>query len=264
MEGQRPSTVFLVIAIIMAVLIFLNILIGIAYLLIPKDCIRCGPDGQPPRRPLTSLAPAYSLRSIFVSGSRGRRVAIINGFVEVDDDFDAWAYWATDSEETLRGIPAHSQSQPQGQNQVQSQQYPYGLHRDAGAGIVSTRASAAGYGYQHHDQRMGIPLEGTVARVPDHRTSGGFAFTEYDFEPAMEYAAERATPLRSHPLARGNEIDIGQLPQTPTPTVRTWGRDSDATIRAVVENPRMSVGGSRPKSYRSEGQASNDPGRQGY
>ncbi|KAL6806997.1 hypothetical protein GGI42DRAFT_366731 [Trichoderma sp. SZMC 28013] len=269
MEGQRPSTVYLVIAIIMAVLIFLNILIGIAYLLIPKDCMRCGPENQqPPRRTLNNLAPAYSLRSIFVSGSHGRRVAIINGFVEVDDDFDAWAYWATDSEETLRGIPTHSQSQPQGQNQVQSQaqsqQYQYGLHRDAGAGIVSTRPSAAEYGYQHHNERMEIPLEGTVARIPAHRTSGGFAFTEYDFEPPMEYAAERAASRLSHPLARGNEIDVGPLPQTPTPTVRTWGRDSDATIRAVVENPRMSVGGSRPKSYRSEGQAENDPGRQAY
>ncbi|KAL7956669.1 hypothetical protein V8C34DRAFT_306349 [Trichoderma compactum] len=267
MEGQRPSTVFLVIAIIMAVLIFLNILIGIAYLLIPKDCIRCGPENQqPPRRNLNNIAPAYSLRSIFVSGSHGRRVAIINGFVEVDDDFDAWAYWATDSEETLRGIPIHSQPQPQSQNQVQSQaqpqQYPYGLDRDAG--MVSTRPSAAGNGYQHHNERVGIPLQGTVARVPAHRTSGGFAFTEYDFEPPMEYASERATPLHSHPLARGNDMDVGQLPQTPTPTVRTWGRDSDATIRAVVENPRRDVGGSRPKSYRSEEQASNDPGGQGY
>ncbi|KAL6691516.1 hypothetical protein J3F84DRAFT_397601 [Trichoderma pleuroticola] len=263
MEGQRPSTVYLVIAIIMAVLIFLNILIGIAYLLIPKDCIRCGPESQqPPRRGLNSISPAYSLRSIFVSGSHGRRVAIINGFVEVDDDFDAWAYWATDSEETLRGLPSHSQSQDQSQVQVQSQQYPYGLHRDEG--IVSTRPSAAEYGYQHHNERMEIPLQGTVARIPAHRTSGGFAFTEYDFEPPMEYAADRAASRHSHPLARGNEIDIGQLPQTPTPTVRTWGRDSDATIRAVVENPRRDVGGSRPKSYRSEGQASNDAGRQGY
>ncbi|PNP57043.1 hypothetical protein THARTR1_02885 [Trichoderma harzianum] len=253
MEGQRPSTVCLVIAIIMAVLIFLNILIGIAYLLIPKDCIRCGPESQqPPRRGLNSIAPAYSLRSIFVSGSHGRRVAIINGFVEVDDDFDAWAYWATDSEETLRGLPSHSQSQDQVQSQVQSQQYPYGLHRDEGAGIVSTRLCRR------------IPLQGTVARIPAHRTSGGFAFTEYDLEPPMEYAADRAASRHSHPLARGNEIDIGQLPQTPTPTVRTWGRDSDATIRAVVENPRRDVGGSRPKSYRSEGQASNDAGRQGY
>ncbi|KAL7915398.1 hypothetical protein GGI35DRAFT_475073 [Trichoderma velutinum] len=264
MEGQRPSTAYLIVAIIMAVLIFLNILIGIAYLLIPKDCIRCGPEiQQPPRRNLNNIAPAYSLRSIFVSGSNGRRVAIINGFVEVDDDFDAWTYWATDSEETLRGIPIHSQSQRQNQTQVQSQsQHQYGLHRDVG--IINARPSAAEYGYQHHNERMEIPLDGTVARVPAHRTSGGFAFTEYDFEPPMEYVPEQAVTRHSHPLARNNEIYIGPQPQTPTPTVRTWGRDSDATIRAVVENPRMSVGGSRPKSCRSEGQASNDPGRQGY
>ncbi|KAL7933960.1 hypothetical protein V8C35DRAFT_280279 [Trichoderma chlorosporum] len=270
MEGQRPSTGYLIVAIIMAVLVFLNILIGIAYLLIPKDCLRCGPESpnqQVPRRNANGMAQAYSLRSIFVSGSQGRRVAFINGFVEVDDDFDAWAYWATDSEETLRGIPIDARPQSQAQTQVQSQrqsqsQNQYGLHRDAG--VVSTRPSAAEYGYQHHSERMEMPQNGTVARVPAYRTSGGFAFTEYDLEPPMEYAVEQAASRHSHPLARGNEVDFGPAQQSPAPTVRTWGRDSDATIRAVVENPRRDAGGSRPKSYRSEGQASNDASRQGY
>ncbi|KAL7941781.1 hypothetical protein V8C42DRAFT_360499 [Trichoderma barbatum] len=269
MEDHRPSTVFFVIAIIMAVLVFLNILIGIAYLLIPKDCIRCRPENQhTARRNPHGNAPSqtYNLRSIFVSGSHGRRVTIINGFVEVDDDFDAWAYWATDSEETLRGIPMHNQpqtqTQPQAQYQPQSQvQRQYGLHRDAG--VVAARPFAAEYGYQHHNERMEVPPNGVVTRVPAHRTSSGFAFTDYDFEPPMEYSADRSTSLNSHPLARGNDVGVEMHQQSPAPTVRTWGRDSDATIRAVVENPRRDVGGSRPKSYRSEGQASNDPG-QGY
>ncbi|UKZ72564.1 hypothetical protein TrVFT333_000196 [Trichoderma virens FT-333] len=262
MESPRPSTAYLIVAIIMAVLIFLNVLIGIAFLLIPKDCTRCRPENQQPaRRNPFNITQGYSLRSIFVSGSHGRRVAFINGFVEVDDDFDAWAYWATDSEETLRGIPIHSLPQTQVQAQAQAQNQ-YGLHGDAG--VVSTRPSATEYGYQHHNERMEIPRDGTVARVPAHRTDGGFAFTEYDFEQPMQYATDPAVSRHSHPLAQGNKVDFGQHSQSPAPTVRTWGRDSDATIRAVVENPRRDVAGSRPKSSHSEGQASNDAGRQAY
>ncbi|UKZ45967.1 hypothetical protein TrVGV298_000163 [Trichoderma virens] len=240
MESPRPSTAYLIVAIIMAVLIFLNVLIGIAFLLIPKDCTRCRPENQQPaRRNPFNIAQGYSLRSIFVSGSHGRRVAFINGFVEVDDDFDAWAYWATDSEETLRG-----------------NSYPLSAS-DAG--------SSSGSGSEpHHNERMEIPRDGTVARIPAHRTDGGFAFTEYEFEQPMQYATDPAVSRHSHPLAQGNEVDFGPHSQSPAPTVRTWGRDSDATIRAVVENPRRDVGGSRPKSSRSEGQASNDAGRQAY
>lgn len=256
MDEPKSFSVYLILAIIIAIIFFLNILLGIAYLLIPKDCIRCRTDQEPPRHYPQGYTPrGYNLRSIYVSGSHGQQVTIINGFVEVDDDFDAWAYWATDSEETLRGIPVHAQPQPQRQPQ-------YGLRSDAGP--VGAVAPGGEYGYQHHAERMELTTDGVVARVPGHRDAAGFGYAGSDFEPPMEFASERAVPR--HPLARSTDIDYGLQPQSqsPAPTVRTWGRDSDATIRAVVESPRREAAGVRPKSYRAEGYSMNDPDREGY
>lgn len=40
----------------------------------------------------------FLLLSICNSGFEGPQVTVINGIVEVDDDFDPWVYWATDLE----------------------------------------------------------------------------------------------------------------------------------------------------------------------
>jgi hypothetical protein len=179
-------------------------------------------------------------RSIYISGSQGQQVTIINGIVEVDDDFDAWAYWATDSEETLTGIPLNTQRH----------QHQYGMHND-GAVAANTMPSGNIRTSVYDDQRgyeqqsspaMELTSDGIITRNPG--AGGLLDLTGYESESPMEPMVERV--VTRAPLARN--IDILPPPQTPS-TVRTWGRDSDATIRAVVESPRREVPGSREKRY---------------
>ncbi|KAL7919788.1 hypothetical protein ACQKWADRAFT_315396 [Trichoderma austrokoningii] len=269
-DEHKPGTAYLVIAIVMAVLIFLNILIGMVYLLIPKEFFDC--QGAAYRRRRAAAAAAeddggfyhrvhrgplhgYEItRSIYISGSQGQQVTIINGIVEMDDDLDAWAYWGTDSEETLRGIPPVNTAQPQPQYQRQSQ---YDMHNDDA--VIAARVAptdpvmATDYdyrrGYEQDAPVMQLTSDGIVTRIPNER---GLILdlTGYDAPLPMDAIPERA--VTRPPLAR--TIDVyPPPPQTPS-TVRTWGRDSDATIRPVVESPRREVGEMRDKRYSRQAQ----------
>ncbi|UKZ93408.1 uncharacterized protein TrAFT101_008322 [Trichoderma asperellum] len=255
-DNHKPVSVHLVIAIILAVLIFLNILIGIVYLLIPKDWLEC--HGAAHRRAAAAAEDGggfyhrarrnphhgyHVARSIYISGSEGQQVTIINGVVEVDDELDAWAYWATDSEETLRGIPLNT-AQPQYQPQNQ-----YGMHND---GVIAARATPAGtvmasnYDYRHSYEQdapeMQLTSDGIITSTPGQR---GLVLdlAGYDVQPPMESAPDRV--VTRAPLARN--IDVFPPPPHTPSTVRTWGRDSDATIRPVVESPRREIAGARDK-----------------
>ncbi|KAM0461558.1 hypothetical protein ACHAPV_004264 [Trichoderma viride] len=262
-DEHKPASVYLVIAIILAVLIFLNILLGLVYLIIPKECFDC--QGAAYRRRAAAAAAAATedgggfyhrarrgphhgyevARSIYISGSQGQQVTIINGIVEVDDEIDAWAYWATDSEETLHGIPLHT-AQPQYQRQSQ-----YDMHDDA---VIAARTTPTAtvmvpdYDYRHSYEQdapeMQLTSEGLVARISNER---GLILdlAGYETHSPMESVPERA--VTRPPLARSIDV-YPPPPQTPS-TVRTWGRDSDATIRPVVESPRREVVGARDKRY---------------
>lgn len=269
-DEHKPASIYLVIAIILAVLIFLNVLLGVVYLLIPKECLDC--HGAAYRRRAAAAAAAaedgsgfyhrarrgphgYEMaRSIYISGSQGQQVTIINGIVEVDDELDAWAYWATDSEETLRGIPLNT-AQPQYQRQSQ-----YDMHNDDVAVVaIAARATptatvmASDYDYRHSYEQdapeMQLTSDGIVTGTPNQR---GLVLdlAGYDAQPPMESVPERA--VTRAPLARSIDV-FPPPPQTPS-TVRTWGRDSDATIRPVVESPRREVGGARDKRYSRQAQ----------
>ncbi|KAL7791372.1 hypothetical protein V8C37DRAFT_155569 [Trichoderma ceciliae] len=243
-DEKKSLSIHLVIAIVVAILIFLNILIGIAYLLIPKDCIRCrGPaaryqssaasDGHLHHRGHCPRH-GYEMRSIYFSGSEGRQVTIINGIVEVDDDFDAWAYWATDSEETLRGVPLNARHQ-YNENEV----LVVGMTApDPALGIAERYAEDEGRGWYRAENSP----DGIVAGSPGSGELGA-GLAGYDSEPRMDFARERM--IARARLARS--VDGPPPPQSP-PTVRTWGRDSDATIRAVVESPRREMVGSKNES----------------
>lgn len=259
-DEHKPATVYLVIAIILAVLIFLNILLGVVYLLIPKDCFDC--QGAAYRRRVAAAAAAedgggfyqrarrgphgYEVaRSIYISGSQGQQVTIINGIVEVDDEIDAWAYWATDSEETLHGIPLNN-AQPQYQRQSQ-----YEMHNDAAITARTTptaNAMVSDYDYRHSYEQdapeMQLTSDGIVTMMP---IQGDLVLglAGYDSLSPMEAVPERA--FTRPPLARS--IDVYPPPPHTPSTVRTWGRDSDATIRPVVESPRREVAGARDKRY---------------
>ncbi|KAK1244184.1 hypothetical protein MKX08_002322 [Trichoderma sp. CBMAI-0020] len=260
-DEHKSSSVYLVIAIILAVLIFLNILLGVIYLLIPKECFDC--QGAVYHRRAAAAAAAedgggfyhrarrgphhgYEVaRSIYISGSQGQQVTIINGIVEVDDELDAWAYWATDSEETLHGIPLNT-AQPQYQRQS-----GYDVHGNAVIAATTTptvNTMVPNYDYRHSYEQdapeMQLTSNGLVTRIPNE---GGLILdlAGYDAQPPMESVPERA--FTRPPLARS--IDVYPPPPHTASTVRTWGRDSDATIRPVVESPRREVAGARDKRY---------------
>ncbi|KAL6897559.1 hypothetical protein GGI43DRAFT_428691 [Trichoderma evansii] len=264
-DEHKPVSIHLVIAIILAVLIFLNILLGIVYLLIPKEWLDC--HGAAHRRRAAAAAAedgggfyhrarrnpphGYEVtRSIYISGSEGQHVTIINGIVEVDEEFDAWAYWATDSEETLRGIPLNT-AQSQYQRQPQ-----YDMHNDA---VIAARATPTGtitaseYDYRHNYEQdapeMQLTSDGIVTSIPNQR---GLVLdlAGYDAQSPMESAPERV--VTRAPLARNIDV-FPPPPQTPS-TVRTWGRDSDATIRPVVESPRREIATARDKRYSRQAQ----------
>lgn len=260
-DEHKPASVYLVIAIILAVLIFLNILLGIVYLLIPKECFDC--QGAAYRRRVAAAAAAedgggfyhrarrgahgYEVaRSIYISGSQGQQVTIINGIVEVDDEIDAWAYWATDSEETLRGIPLNT-AQPQYQRQSR-----YGMQNNDAAIAARTTPTATAmvsdYDYHHSYEQdapeMQLTSDGIVTMMPNQGDLV-LGLAGYDALSPMEAVPERA--VTRPPLARSIDV-YPPPPQTPS-TVRTWGRDSDATIRPVVESPRREIGEARDKRY---------------
>lgn len=263
-DDHKPVSIHLVIAIILAVLIFLNVLLGVIYLLMPKEWLNCHGAAHH-RRSAAAAAAAEdgggfyhrarrnphrgyeAARSIYISGSEGQQITIINGIVEVDEDFDAWAYWATDSEETLRGIPLNT-AQPQYERQPQ-----YDMHSDA---VIAARDTAtptgtvvaSNYDYRHSYEQdaleMQLTSEGIIASTPNQR--GLVLDLEgYDAQPPMESAPEPV--VTRAPLARSIDV-FPPLPQTPS-TVRTWGRDSDATIRPVVESPRREIARAREKRY---------------
>ncbi|KAM0264262.1 hypothetical protein ACHAQJ_000751 [Trichoderma viride] len=260
-DQHKSISIHLVIAIILAIFIFLNVLLGIVYLLIPKDCINChgtalhqaaesgDSEGGFYHRGRHNPYCGYEMRrSIYISGSEGQQVTIINGIVEVDDDFDAWAYWATDSEETLRGIPLNTQHQHEHELQSQYGMYSQGI--DAASGTTPSRTTRASeYNHRHsHGQgnspAMELTSDGIITRTAGSR---GLILdlAGYESEPPMESIVERV--VTRAPLARSIDV-FPPPPQTPS-TVRTWGRDSDATIRAVVESPRREVAGAKEKRY---------------
>ncbi|KAL7896770.1 hypothetical protein HDV63DRAFT_411141 [Trichoderma sp. SZMC 28014] len=257
-DERKPATVYLVIAIILAVLIFLNVLLGVVYLLIPKECFDC--QGAVHGRRAAAAAAEdgggfyhrarrgphgyEAARSIYISGSQGQQVTIINGIVEVDDEVDAWAYWATDSEETLRGIPLSS-TQPQYQRQSQ-----YDAHDAAIAARATPTATAmvSDYDYRNSYEQdapeMQLTSDGIVTMMPN-QGDVVLGLVGYDAQPPMGSMPERA--VTRPPLARS--IDVYPPPPHTPSTVRTWGRDSDATIRPVVESPRREVAAARDKRY---------------
>jgi hypothetical protein len=260
-DEHKPSSVYLVIAIILAVLIFLNVLIGVVYLLIPKECLDC--HGAAYRRRAAAAGAedgggfyhrarrgtqhGYEVaRSIYISGAQGQQVTIINGIVEVDDELDAWAYWATDSEETLRGIPlntAQPQYQPQSRYEMHSTDASIAVRATPGNNVM-----ISDYNYGHCDEQdapeMQLTSDGIITGV-SNQESLALDLAGYDAPPPMESAPERA--VTRPPLARS--IDVYPPPPHTPSTVRTWGRDSDATIRPVIESPRREVGGARDKRY---------------
>lgn len=258
-DERKPATVYLVIAIILAVLIFLNVLLGVVYLLIPKECFDC--QGAACRRRAAAAAAEdgggvyhrarrgphgyEAARSIYISGLQGQQVTIINGIVEVDDEVDAWAYWATDSEETLRGIPL-STAQPQYQRQSR-----YDMHNDAAITARTTPTATvmvSDYEYRNSYEQdapeMQLTSGGIVTMMPN-QGDVVIGLVGYDAQSSMESVPERA--VTRPPLARS--IDVYPPPPHTPSTVRTWGRDSDATIRPVVESPRREVAGTRDKRY---------------
>lgn len=265
-DEHKPVSVHLVIAIILAVLIFLNILLGVIYLLIPKEWLNC--HGAAYRRRAAAAGAedgggfyhrarrnpphGYEVtRSIYISGSEGQHVTIINGIVQVDDEFDAWAYWATDSEETLRGIPLNA-AQPQYQRQPR-----YDVHDDAVIGARTTPTgtiTASEYDYRHSYEQdapeMQLTSDGIITNTNNQR---GLVLdlAGYGTQPPMESAPERV--VTRAPLARS--IDVFPPPSHTPSTVRTWGRDSDATIRPVVESPRREVAGMRDTRYSRQAQS---------
>ncbi|RFU76040.1 hypothetical protein TARUN_6201 [Trichoderma arundinaceum] len=237
-DDHKSSPIHLILAIAIAILIFLNVLLGIAYLLIPKDCLRGHPSASPtedslhPRHHYGARYPprGYEMRSFYVAGPEGRQVAIINGFVQVDDDFDAWAYWATDSEETLRGIPLNTSQQ-------------YGIHNGQRVAVSDEYAYQQRQRHAQESSTVEFASDSIVTRVPGQRgVVVGLSAAGYEFEQPMEFASQRA--VARAPPVHGVEAP----PAVHSPTVRTWGRDSDATIRAVVESPRREVAGLKEKS----------------
>jgi hypothetical protein len=164
----------------------------------------------------------------------------------VDDELDAWAYWATDSEETLRGIPLNA-AQPQYQRQSRHDM-PNNDAAIAARATPSGTAMVADYDYGHSYEQdapeMQLTSDSIITGVSS-QTGLVLDLAGYDAPPLMESAPERA--VTRPPLARS--IDVYPPPPHTPSTVRTWGRDSDATIRPVVESPRREVGGARDKRY---------------
>ncbi|PTB69297.1 hypothetical protein BBK36DRAFT_1186683, partial [Trichoderma citrinoviride] len=272
-DKKEVSPVWFAIAVVMAVLFLLNILMAAIWVLLPDDlcfppfsaheaALRAARYRRPQAYAYTAQS-YYSLRSVYVDGSRARQVTVFNGYVETDEDFDAWAYWATDSEETL-GTSAFPRLQSQSQSlarsaQTQGQFQYYRQHdllstaSSAGTGSASVSASSGrDIGYQRNE-RAQLPSTNTLtdARYQAARTALGLA--DYNPEPRMEASSDGAPPRYSQ-LPREVNFNMQHprvypYPQTPPP-VRTWGHGSTATIRPVVESHRREAGAaSQSNSY---------------
>ncbi|EGR49637.1 uncharacterized protein TRIREDRAFT_106604 [Trichoderma reesei QM6a] len=269
-EEKEVSPVWFAIAVTMAVFFLFNVLMAIIWVLLPDDlcfppfsahqaALRAARYHNRPQAYAYTAQSYYSLRSVYVDGSRSRQVTVFNGYVETDEDFDAWAYWATDSEETLGNsafgrLQSQSQSLRSGQTQGQFQYYrQHDLHSNAGTAVTGSAASSTrGLGY-HRNERAQLPSPAstlTGARGHAARLALGIR-PEYNPEPRMEASPDGAPPRYSQ-LPREVHCSLHPrvypYPQTPPP-VRTWGHGSAATIRPVVENHRRETGASQDKVY---------------
>lgn len=268
-EEKEVSPVWFAITVTMAVFFLFNVLMAAIWVLLPDDL--CFPPFSahqaalraaryrsrlPQAHVYYTAQSYYSLRSVYVDGSRSRQVTVFNGYVETDEDFDAWAYWATDSEETLGGSAfgrrlhqsqSQSQSLRSGQTQAQFQYYrQHDLHSTAGSSARET-----GYQLPSSSSSSAASIV-TGARGHAARLALGMR-SEYNPEPRMESSPNEAPPPRYSQIPR--EVNCGlhprayPYPQTPPP-VRTWGHGgSTATIRPVVENHRRETGASQTEGY---------------
>ncbi|TFA98906.1 hypothetical protein CCMA1212_009379 [Trichoderma ghanense] len=265
-EEQEVSPVWFAIAVVMAVFFLFNILMAIIWVLLPDDL--CFPPFSAhqaalraaryrPQAYAYTAQSYYSLLSVYVDGSRSRQVTVFNGYVETDEDLDGWAYWATDSEETL-GNAAFGRLQAQaqarlgsGQTQGQFQYYrQHDLHSNASTAVTGSASSGREIGYQRNE-RAQLPSASAVTGARDQAARIGLGMVEYDPEPRMEPCPDGAPPRYSQIPREVNfsmHPRVYPYPQTPPP-VRTWGHGSAATIRPVVENHRRETGASQTKEY---------------
>ncbi|KAL6879274.1 hypothetical protein J3F83DRAFT_768505 [Trichoderma novae-zelandiae] len=266
-EEKKVSPVWFAIAVVMAVFFLLNVVMAVIWVLLPDDL--CFPPFSAHEAALRAaryrlqgyarqeyIAQSYySLRSVYVDGSRARQVTVFNGYVETDEDFDAWAYWATDSEETL-GNHAYRQLQSQSQlRTAQSQgQFQYYRQNDlpsnASTAAAGSASSSREYGCRRNE-RAQLPSANAATGARTQAARIAMGLSEYNPEPRMEPSPDGAPPRYSQ-LPREVNFNmrprVYPYPQTPAP-VRTWGHGSAATIRPVVEDHRREAGASQPRGY---------------